>query len=102
MLSSGTWQTARVQHYVPFCCAAYSGEDACVASQPGQPGVEPGTARFGPAIAGVTVVADAPGSGTASHRRADQPDMYRHLPVDDQLPGARIGGYLKPSRVRRV
>src|SRR5260370_12118797 len=70
MLSSGTWQTARVQQHVPFCCAAYSGEDACVASQPGQPGVEPTPARCGPAIEEVIAVEGAAGSGTASAKSA--------------------------------
>jgi RNA polymerase primary sigma factor len=38
-----------------------SGEDARVASQPGQPGVDPGTARCGLAIGGVIAVAGAAG-----------------------------------------
>src|SRR5216684_5156383 len=48
MLSSG--RQRGFQQYVSLCCPAYPGEDACVTSQPGQPGVEPGTARCGPAI----------------------------------------------------
>jgi hypothetical protein len=61
---------SRPEQYVPPCYPAHPGEDACVASQPGQPGAEPGTARRGPAIEGVIAVAGAAGSGTASARRA--------------------------------
>src|SRR5262249_60944868 len=46
------------------------GEDARVASQPGQPCAEPTAARCGPAIEGMIAVAGAPSSETASARRA--------------------------------
>ena len=46
-------------------CPAYS-RDVCVASQPGQPGVEPTAARCGSAIEEVIAVEGAAGSGTAS------------------------------------
>src|SRR5262249_15330 len=41
------------QQYVPLCCPAYWGEHARFASQPGRPGVDPGTARCGPPIEAV-------------------------------------------------
>jgi RNA polymerase primary sigma factor len=56
-----------------------SGEDACVASQPGQPGAEPTAARRGPAIEKVIAVAGAAGSWTASARNA-RVDCSRQLP----------------------
>src|SRR5216683_1236035 len=81
------------QQYVPPCCPAYPGEDACVASQPGQPGVEPGTARCGPAIEGVIAVAGAAGSGAASARRA-RVACSRQLPgrSPEVAPGAAAPG----------
>jgi RNA polymerase primary sigma factor len=48
--------------------------------QPGQPGVEPGLARCGPAIGGVIAVAGAAGSGAASAGRA-------RVTRSGQLPG---------------
>ena len=53
------------QRYVPPCRPAHSGEDARVASQPGQPGVEPGTASCAPAIGRVIAVAGAAAPGLA-------------------------------------
>src|SRR6266487_6815530 len=70
----GFWQ------HVPLCCPAYSEEVACVASQPGQPGVDPGAARCGPAIDEVIAVAGAAGSGTASAQGA-------RVGCSRQLPG---------------
>ena len=67
------------RQYVPPCCPASPGEDACVTSQSGQPGVKPGTARCGPGDGGVIAVAGAAGSGTASARDA-RADCSRHLP----------------------
>jgi RNA polymerase primary sigma factor len=58
--------------HVPFCCAAYSGEDACVASQPGQPGAEPTPARCDPATEEVIAVEGAAGSWTVSAKGAPQ------------------------------
>jgi RNA polymerase primary sigma factor len=63
-------QTARVQQYVLSCFPAYSGEDARIASQPGQPGVEPTAARGGPAIEKVIAAEGAAASGTASAQSA--------------------------------
>src|SRR5262245_5544022 len=59
---------------------AYLGGDARVASPPGQPGVEPGTACCAPAIGGVIALAGAAGSGTASAGRA-------WVACSGQLPG---------------
>ena len=58
------------QQYVPPYCPASPGEDACVASQPGQPArrARPGARR--PGDGGVIAVARAAGSGTASARGA--------------------------------
>src|SRR6266849_6645740 len=91
MLSSG--RQRGFQQDVPPCCPAFPGEDACVASQPGQPGVEPGTARCGPAIEGVIAVAGAAGSGTASARRA-RVACSRQLPgrSPEVAPGAAAPG----------
>jgi RNA polymerase primary sigma factor len=58
----------------------YLGEDACVASQPGQPGVEPPAARCGPAIEEVIAVEGAAGSGTASAKSA-RAGCSRQLPA---------------------
>lgn len=55
-------------------------EDARVASQPGQPGVEPATARCPPAIGEVIAVAGAASSETASAERA-------RVACSRQLPG---------------
>jgi len=64
-----------------------------VASQPGQPGVEPRTARCGPAIEGMIAVAGAPGSGTASARGA-RAARSRRLPgrPAEAAPGAAAPG----------
>jgi hypothetical protein len=71
--------SASLAAYSVFC-PAYSGEDACVASQPGQPGVEPAGARFGPAIKEVIAVEGAAGSGTASAKNA-RDGSSRQLPA---------------------
>jgi len=89
ILSSGTGQTARVWQYVPLCSRAYWGEDACVASQPGQPGVEPGAARCGPAIAGVM-------RWQTRQAPARHPPDVRGLPA----PGSYLAAAPKPRRAQ--
>src|SRR5215472_9800342 len=44
MLSPAVGRQLAFQRHVPPCCPAYPEEDARVASQPGQPGVDHGTA----------------------------------------------------------
>ena len=87
---AGTWQTARVQQHVPFCCAAYSGEDACVAGQPSQPGAEPTPARCGPAIEEVIAVEGAAGSGTASAKVPGSAPPGNYLVAARQLGRVRL------------
>jgi RNA polymerase primary sigma factor len=90
MLSSGTWPAARVQRHVPFCHPAYPGEDAGVASPPGQPGVELTAARCGPAIQEVIAVARAAGRPrtAAGEKSRDGPSVSGG---DDRgLPAARV------------
>jgi hypothetical protein len=83
----------RFRRYVPPCRPAISGEDARVASRPGQPGVEPGTARCTPPAGGVIAVAGAAGSGTASAGPA-RAACSRRLPgrCADVAPGAAAPG----------
>lgn len=69
-----------LQRDVPPWCPAYSGEDARVACQPGQPGAEPAR-RCGPAIEGVIALAGAAGSGAAAAGRG-------RVSCSGQLPGA--------------
>ena len=62
------WQlagSAGVSGMVRLVALDVSGEDARVASRPGQPGADPGMARCGPVVGGVIAVAGAAGSGTA-------------------------------------
>src|SRR6516225_12253069 len=90
MLLSGTWPTTRVQQHLLSCRPAYPGEDACDASPPGQPGVEPDTARCGPAIQEVIAVAGAAGRPpeAAGQESQDQPSVSGD---DGQgLPAARV------------
>jgi hypothetical protein len=83
----GFWQHA------PLCCPAYSGQDACVASQPGQPAAGPGAARGGPAIERGDRVAAAAGSRTAAARGA-RVGCSRQLPgrCAEAAPGAAARG----------
>jgi RNA polymerase primary sigma factor len=89
MLLSSIWQTARVQRDVPFCHPAYPGEDARVASQPGQPRVEPAASRCGPAIQDVIAVAGAAGRPAEAAGPASQDEPF--VSGDDEgLPAARV------------
>jgi hypothetical protein len=72
-----------------FCCSAYWGEDARVASQPGRPGVDPGTARCGPPIEGLTVVG----------RRCRLRDGIRQT-CGSPAPGNYLAAVPKPRRVQ--
>ena len=88
------------QQYVPPYCPASPGEDACVASQPGQPARR---ARHGgrrPGDRGVIAVAGAAGFGTASARGA-RAARSRQLPgrSPEVAPGAAAPGLARKPQL---